>query len=88
VKIGALSGHFIFPRGVGGVRVVQGTVRALFYTKFTRKKDTLLSYYLNPPLTKQKMSKQKIKQKIKQKVKQNKNIVCRLETWKVQVANI
>jgi hypothetical protein len=26
------KGHFIFPRGV--IRVVQGTVRALFYTEF------------------------------------------------------
>jgi hypothetical protein len=41
-----------------GVRVVQGSVRALFYTKFTRKKGTLLSLGemytpntpLNPPL--------------------------------------
>jgi hypothetical protein len=39
MKKGALH----LPQGVGGVRVVQGTVRALFYTKFARKKGTSLS---------------------------------------------
>jgi hypothetical protein len=47
------KGALHLPQG-GSVRVVQGTVRALFYTKFTRKKGTLLSLRsyrgVNPPL--------------------------------------
>jgi hypothetical protein len=56
VTRGALRGLFIFPRG--GVTVVQGTVRALFYTNFTRKKGHFTVFTggvhpntpLNPPL--------------------------------------
>jgi hypothetical protein len=42
MKRGPLRGPFIHPRG-GGVTVVQGTVAALFYTKFERKKGHFLS---------------------------------------------